>query len=69
MRKLLFCTAIAMIVASPALAHKMGPSWRSPDSFDMPPVVGSAFPVCHLVKEQVGTRGGHAVYQTRQVCG
>jgi hypothetical protein len=34
-----------------------------------PGAVGRAFSDCHLVKERVGTRHGHALYQTRQVCG
>jgi hypothetical protein len=54
------------------------PSWRSDASDAAPPVVGSAFPpqvvgpafpVCHLVKERIGTRHGHAVYKTWQLCG
>jgi hypothetical protein len=85
MKTLLFGAVIAMIAVSPALAGgardtdeqscKSCPSWRSPASDAAPPVVGWAnFPedrlrVCHLVKEQVGTRHGHPVYQTRQVCG
>jgi hypothetical protein len=79
MKWLLFGAVITMIAVSPALAGGRGdmgdgsckgcPSWRSPASSDMPPVVGSAFPVCRLVKERIGTRHGHSVYQTRQVCG
>jgi hypothetical protein len=79
MKRLLFGAVITMIAVSPALAGrgdigdgsgscKACPSWRSPASSDMPPV-GSAFPVCRLVKERIGTRHGHPVYQTRQVCG
>jgi hypothetical protein len=83
MKRLLISAAIVMIVISPALGHgnddmgdscKACPSWRSPASSDMPPVVGSAnFPedrvrVCHLVKQRIETRHGHPVYQTRQVC-
>jgi hypothetical protein len=54
------------------------PSWRSPASDAAPPVVGSAFPassggpaspVCHLVKERIGTRHGHPVCKTWQLCG
>jgi hypothetical protein len=46
------------------------PSWRSPASSDPPPWwLTPSQPVCRLVKERVGTRRGHAVYQTRQVCG
>ena len=54
---------------------KACPSWRSPASSDMPPVVGpSIFPedrlrVCHLVKQRIGMHNGHAVYQTHQLCG
>jgi hypothetical protein len=81
MKKLLFGAAITMIVVSPALGGlgmdqgdscKGCPSWRSPASSDPPPysLPQSAGPACHLVKERVGTRrNGHAVYQTRQVCG
>ena len=79
MKKLSFGAVIMVIVISPALAGGRGdmgdgsckacPSWRSPASSDMPPVVGSAFPVCRLVRERIGTRHGHPVYQTRQVCG
>ena len=79
MKKLFFGAVIMVIVISPALAGGKGdmgdgsckacPSWRSPASSDMPPVVGSAFPVCRLVKERIGTRHGHPVYQTRQLCG
>src|SRR5438105_11339630 len=49
---------------------KWCPSWRSPASSDPPPWwrAPSPGPRCHLVKEPVGTRRGHAVYQTRQVC-
>ena len=85
MKKLLFSAAITMIVVSPALGGmgdylnsgscKGCPSWRSPASSDMPPVVGpSIFPedrlrVCHLVKQRIGMHNGHAVYQTHQLCG
>jgi hypothetical protein len=84
MMKLLFGVAIAMIVISPALAIGAGdsnngdldrckgcPSWRSPASSDPPPwwLTPSPVPGCYLVKERVATRRGHAVYQTRQVCG
>jgi hypothetical protein len=72
-----------MITVSPALGRgvdlgdgscKACPSWRSPASSEAPPVVGSAnFPedrlrVCHLVNQRIGTRNGHAVYRTLQVC-
>ena len=81
MKTLLFGAVIVMmIVISLAVAYatpgdsaadrpdgsKWSPSWRSPASSKAPPVVGSA---CHLVKERIGTRHGHPVYQTRQVCG
>jgi hypothetical protein len=82
MKKLLFGVAVAMIAVSPALAGggnnmdgdqtcKACPSWRSPASSDPPPwwLTPSPVPVCHLVKERVGTRHGHAIYETRQVCG
>jgi hypothetical protein len=90
MKKLFFGGVIMVIVISPALAGggrggDMGdgsckgcPSWRSPASSDMPPVVGSAFPassggpafpVCRLVKERIGTRHGHPVYKAWQLCG
>jgi hypothetical protein len=79
MKKLFFGAVIMVVVISPALAGGRGdmgdgsckacPSWRSPAPSDMPPVVGSAFPVCRLVRERIGTRHGHPVYQTRQVCG
>jgi hypothetical protein len=54
------------------------PSWRSPASDAAPPVMGSAFPatsggpafpVCHLLKERIGTRHGRPVYKTWQLCG
>jgi hypothetical protein len=69
MRTLLFGAAVAamMIVVSPALAERneVGctgcPRWR-PDTTPSPPVY-------HLVREQIGTRHGQAVYRTRQVCG
>ena len=81
MKTLLFGAVIVMmIVISSAVAYatpgdsaadrpdgsKWSPSWRSPASSKAPPVVGS---VCRLVKERIGTRHGHPVYQTRQVCG
>ena len=84
MKTLLFGAVIVMmVVISLAVAYatpgdnfadrpwldnecKSCPSWRSPASSKAPPVVGS---VCHLVKERIGTRHGHPVYQTRQVCG
>jgi hypothetical protein len=78
MKKLLLAAAIAMIVISPALAGgdsdfdrcKGCPSWRSPASSDPRPWwLTPSQPVCRLVKERVGTRRGHAVYETRQVCG
>jgi len=86
MKWLLFGAVITMIAVSPALAGGRGdmgdgsckgcPSWRSPASSDMPPVVGSAFsvvgsafPVCRLVKERIATRHGHPVYRTWQLCG
>ena len=84
MMKLLFGVAIAMIVISPALAIGPGdsrfgdldrckgcPSWRSPASSDPPPwwLTPSPVSACRLVKERVRTRHGHAVYETRQVCG
>ena len=80
MKKLFFGAVIMVIVISPALAGggrgDMGdgsckgcPSWRSPASSDMPPVVGSAFPVCRVVKERIATRHGHPVYKTWQLCG
>jgi hypothetical protein len=28
-----------------------------------------SLPVCHLVRVRVGTKHGHPVYQTQQVCG
>jgi hypothetical protein len=43
MKKLLLGAASVMIAASPALAHKMGPSWRSDASSDMPPIMGLTF--------------------------
>jgi hypothetical protein len=43
MKKLLLCAAILVIAASPALARKMGPSWRSDASSDPPPVMGLIF--------------------------
>jgi hypothetical protein len=55
MKKLLFgaATAAAMLVAgSPALAHSQGPSWRSDASDKAPPVLGTAFPVCHVARER-----------------
>jgi hypothetical protein len=71
MKKLVVITAIVMIMIAPASARKMGPSWRSPDSSDPPPwwLPQSSVPVCRLARERVGTRHGHAVYQTHQVCG
>jgi hypothetical protein len=69
----------AMIAISPALAGGDGdfdrckgcPSWRSPASTDPPPwwLTPSPVSACRLVKERVGTRRGHAVYETHQVCG
>jgi hypothetical protein len=49
---------------------KWCPSWRSPASSGPPPwwLTPSRAPVCHLVKERVGTHNGHAVYRTLQVC-
>jgi hypothetical protein len=81
MTKLLFGIVIAMILISPALAGggnnmdgdqtcKACPSWRSPASSDPPPWwLPQSPPACHLVKDRIGTRRGHPVYQTRQVCG
>jgi hypothetical protein len=85
MKNLLFGAPVIMMmmVISSAVAYatpgdnwadrpdecKSCPSWRSPASSKAPPVVRSAFPVCHLVKERVGTHNGHAVYRTLQVCG
>ena len=80
MKKRVFGAVIMLIVASPALAGrdndidmdscKICRSWRPPASSDAPPVRPTPFPVCHLVKERVGTRrNGHAVYQTHQICG
>jgi hypothetical protein len=82
MKTLLLGAAIAMIVISPALAGmgdgvgggefcKGCPSWQSPASSDPPPwwLTPSPVTACRLVKERVGTRRGHAVYETRQVCG
>ena len=81
MKTLLFGAVIVMMIVIPlAVAYatpgdsaadrpdgsKWSPSWRSPASSKAPPVVGS---VCRLVKERIGTRHGHPVYQTRQVCG
>jgi hypothetical protein len=79
------CAAAAatmLIAASPALAGggngmdgdqtcKACPSWRSPASSDPPPwwLTPSPVSACRLVKERVRTRHGHAVYETRQVCG
>jgi hypothetical protein len=78
--------AATMITVSPALGRdtdiddggcKTCPSWRSPASSEMPPVVPGAphFPedfrrvtVCYLVKERIGTHNGHAVYRTLQSC-
>ena len=67
--------ATTMMTVSPALAG-MGdgvggsdfcrgcPSWRSPASSDPPPWWLTPSPPA-----RVGTRRGHAVYETRQVCG
>ena len=82
MKKLVFGVVIMIVVISPALAGmgdgvgggefcKGCPSWRSPASSDPPPWWLPQSPVsgCYLVKERVATQRGHAVYQTRQVCG
>jgi hypothetical protein len=70
MKRLVLGAVIMMIVVVPAAAKKMGPSWRSDASSDPRPMEeGGPIPVCHLVKERIATRHGHAVYQTRQVCG
>jgi hypothetical protein len=83
MKKLLLGAAIAVTAISPALAGggmggmdaddgcKGCPSWRSPASDHAPPwwLTPSPVSTCRLIKERVGTRHGHPVYQTRQVCG
>jgi hypothetical protein len=79
MMKLLFgaATAAAMMAAlSPAFAVqdlddncKLCPSWRSDRSDRPPPVQVAPPPACRLIKQRIETRKGHAVYETRQVCG
>jgi hypothetical protein len=74
-KRLLFGAVIVMMsVISSAVANATpGDNWA-----DRPWLDGEckwcgshaySLPVCHLVKERVGTRHGHPVYQTRQVCG
>ena len=78
MNKLLFgaATAAMLVAVSPAFAVqdlddncKWCPSWRSDASDRPPPVLATPSLVCHLVRQRIETRNGHAVYRTRQVCG
>jgi hypothetical protein len=91
MKKLLFSTAIMMIVTSPALAGDMGtgdckgcnssayqevfgppdvPPAAYPRGYAYSPSYGYGYsPSCHNVRVRSATHKGHAVYQTRQVCG
>ena len=68
MKRLLFFTAAALLllvesaVADPPSFNigERTSKWAGSSSYSLP--------VCHLVKERVGTRHGHAVYRTLQVC-
>ena len=76
--RLLFGAAIVITGVSLGLAGrdndidmdtcKMCSSGRSPAASNPPPALATQNPVCRWVKERVGTRHGHAVYQNRQVC-
>jgi hypothetical protein len=68
MKSLLFGAVIVMMSLPVAYAWEP-PSqaigdrtdkWAGSSAYSLP---------CHLVKERIGTRHGHPVYQTRQVCG
>jgi hypothetical protein len=68
MKSLLFGAVIAMMslpaaYASESTSQTFGErtcKWCGSSAYSLP---------CHFVKERIGTRHGHPVYQTRQVCG
>jgi hypothetical protein len=68
MKRLLFGAVIVMM--SLPVAYAEPPSQGIGERTDKwSGSSADSLPVCHLVKERVGTRHGHPVYQTRQVCG
>ncbi len=78
MKKLLFFTAAALLLAESTAAYAIGDSvftrtdkWSGSERevWGLPQPPAAASPRCHNVRERIGTHNGHAVYQTRQVCG
>jgi hypothetical protein len=66
MKKLLFAAAAlaALTAATPALAcHECDFKWGDSAFENYVPK-----PVCHLVRQRIEMRHGHAIYRTLQVC-
>jgi hypothetical protein len=75
MKNLLFFTAAALLLVESTVAYADPPSqniferddkWSGGERL---PAAPQAQANCHNVRVRIGTHNGHAVYQTRQVCG
>jgi hypothetical protein len=77
MKNLLFFTAAALLLVESTVAYADPPSQnimeRGGGEERFPPLPpqpqASASPRCHNIRVRIATHNGHAVYQTRQVCG
>jgi hypothetical protein len=75
MKNLLFFTAAVLMLVESTVAYADPPSqniierggaWSGGGRFPPQPQAAAN---CHNVRVRIGTHNGHAVYQTRQVCG
>ena len=78
MKNLLFFTAAALLLVESTAAFAIGDSvferadkWSGSEREVWGPPVpqAAASHGCHNVRVRIATHNGHAVYQTRQVCG
>ena len=80
MKNLLFFTAAALLLVESTFAYADPPSQNIMERTDKwsgserevwgpPQPLTAASPRCYNVRVRIGTHNGHAVYQTRQVCG
>ena len=75
MKNLLFFTIAVLLLVESTIAYADPPGqnvgeraskWSGGERFPSQP---QAQANCHNVRVRIGTHNGHAVYQTRQVCG
>jgi hypothetical protein len=69
MKRLLFGAVIVMMSSVAYASESTSQSFGERDTSKWSGSSEYSLPVCHLVRERVGTKHGHPVYQTRQVCG